>query len=99
MAVAIVMDWPGVTPELYEEARARVGWERDVPAGAIFHAVRFTDDGMLVGDVWESQADFDRFGAERLMPVVQELGIETEPHVRIEQLYTTFNAQATAVTA
>jgi hypothetical protein len=34
-------------------------------------------------DVWESQEAFDRFG-EKLMPILQELGIDIQP-----QLYPT----------
>jgi hypothetical protein len=99
MAIAMQMEWAGVTPEQYEEARRRVAWETDVPAGAIFHAARFTDAGLTVGDVWESEADFQRFVDERLMPVIREIGIEGEPQVRFAELYTTFNAQATATAA
>lgn len=99
MAVAMMMEWPGVTPEQYEEARRRVAWETDVPPGAIFHAARFTDTGLTVGDVWESEEDFNRFAEQRLMPVVREIGIEGEPSVRFAELYATFNAQAPHVTA
>jgi hypothetical protein len=99
MAVAMLMEWAGVTPEQYEEARRRVAWETDVPAGAIFHAARFTDAGITVGDVWESEADFNRFAEERLMPAVREIGIEGDPNVRFAELHTYFNAQAQRVPA
>ena len=37
MAVVMRMEWPEVTAEQYDEACEVVGWERDVPHGAIFH--------------------------------------------------------------
>jgi hypothetical protein len=99
MAVAMMLEWDGVTPEQYEEARSRVGWERDVPEGAIFHAARFAGGKLHVGDVWETHEDFERFAAERLMPVVREMGIESEPQIRIAELYAIFNPAAAHVSA
>lgn len=96
MAVAMRLSWAGITPEQYEEARERVGWERDVPEGAVFHGVLFDDEGAQVGDVWESEEHFQKFAEQRLMPVIKEMGIETEPQIRIQQLYTTFNAELAA---
>lgn len=96
MAVAMRLSWAGITPEQYEEARERVGWERDVPEGAIFHAVYFDDEGAKVGDVWESEELFQRFATERLMPVIAEMGITEEPQIQFQQLYGIFNAQLAA---
>jgi hypothetical protein len=91
MAVAMVMDWAGITPEQYDEARKRVDWEGNPPTGAKFHVARFTDDGLHVLDVWETPEHFQRFGEERLMPVVKEMGIEGEPNVHFEPVHTVFN--------
>ena len=96
MAIAMRLSWAGITPEQYEEARERVGWERDVPEGAIFHAVLFTDEGAQVGDVWESEELFRRFAEQRLMPVIAEMGIESQPQIQIERLHGIFNAQLAA---
>ena len=52
MAVAVMVEWPGVTPEQYDEARKLVGWELEPPDGGIFHAARFADLKLYVGDVW-----------------------------------------------
>jgi hypothetical protein len=83
VAVMMLMRWEGVTPEQYDEALERVGWERDFPTGGIFHVAAFADDGLRVTDVWESAEDFQRFADDRLMPVIQELGIENAPEVTI----------------
>ena len=57
----MLMRWAGVTPEQYDEARERVGWEWNPAPGGIFHVAAFADDGMHVTDVWESAEDFQRF--------------------------------------
>ncbi len=95
MAVVMVMHWPEATREQYDEARRRVGWEADQPEGGLVHLAWVEDDGLHVVDVWESQAAFERFANERLMPVVKgELGIPGEPSVRYAELHARFIPQA-----
>ncbi len=97
MAVVMVMHWPEITVEQYEEARRRVDWEGDQPEGGLCHVARF-EDGLHVVDVWESEADFERFGMERLMPVVKgELGVQSEPNVRFVPLHALFIPEAARV--
>ena len=78
MATVMEMTWPSINRDDYERAREAVNWEGDVPQGAMFHVAWF-EDGLRVLDLWESQEDFERFGNERLMPKLQELGIGSEP--------------------
>ena len=91
MATAMLMYWPGVTTENYEAARAEVGWEREVPDGAICHVAGFDEGGLRVLDIWESAEQFQRFAEERLMPVTSKLGIEGEPEIRFYEVHATFN--------
>jgi hypothetical protein len=87
MSTVMVMHWPEVTPEQYEEARQKVSWERERPDGGMAHVAWF-EDGLRVVDVWESPEHFERFGEERLMPVVKgEIGIEGEPTVSFVRLH------------
>ncbi len=100
MAVVMYMEWDGVTPDQYDEARSTVDWEGDVPQGAMLHVPWFVDDGLRVTDVWESGEDFQRFVESRLMPAVQEIGIEGEPRVDIRPLHSRVfapNVEAAAV--
>ena len=90
MAVMMLMRWASVTPEQYDEARERAGWERNPPTGGIFHVAAFADDALHVTDVWESAEDFQRFADDRLMPVVKELGIAGEPDVTILPAHSVF---------
>jgi hypothetical protein len=98
MAVVMIMHWAEVSVEQYEEARRRVGWETEQPEGGLCHVARFEADGLHVVDVWESEADFERFVNERLMPVVKgEIGIEGEPSVRFVPLHALYVPEAARV--
>lgn len=88
MATVMLMHWPEVSIEQYEQARKEINWEGNVPQGAKFHVAWMGNDGFHVLDLWESQADFDRFTQERLMPGIQKLGIQGQPRVEF------FKAQA-----
>jgi hypothetical protein len=90
VAIAMYMRWSGVTPEQYEAAREVVDWEGQRPDGAQFHAAAFDGDGIRVFDMWDSAEDFQRFVDERLMPGVQEVGMEGEPDVEILEIHRTF---------
>jgi len=94
MAVVMRMDWPEVTAEQYLEARELVGWERDIPRGAIFHVSFFDAGGLKVVDVWEREEDFNEFVETRLRPGVERIGIEGEPNVTIEPALAVFNPAA-----
>jgi hypothetical protein len=59
----------------YERVSQAVGVDDNPPAGLIVHAAGEVDGKWQSVDVWESQADYDRFREERLMPaVIKTLG-------------------------
>ena len=58
-----------LTKEQYDILRAEVDWENKHPAGGVFHAASFDDDGNVhVADVWESADELNAFAATALMP-------------------------------
>jgi hypothetical protein len=59
--------------------------------GRLIHIASFTADGLRVTDVRESAADFNRFAENRLMPVVQEIGIAGQPDVTISEIQAVWN--------
>jgi hypothetical protein len=83
MAVVMLMEWDGVTPDQYEQARKLVNWEGNVPGGAMFHVAAFDGKALRVTDVWSSGEDFQKFVDTRLMPGVQQLGIQGQPKVEV----------------
>ena len=94
--VVMSMRWSGVTPEQYEEARRIVNWEGDVADGGVLHVAGFDSDGLRVTDVWESEDHFNRFVEERLMPGIQQVGIEGQPEVEFFPLHNIFNPKVPA---
>ena len=87
--IVMLMQWTGVTKELYEKAREQVNWEGEVPKGAVLHIATFDDKGARVTDVWKSERDFNDFVQNRLMAVTKEL-IDVEPDVEVYPLHNLF---------
>ena len=76
MAIGIYFKLQGVTAETYDEATRRLEQAgAGAPAGRTYHFAWAGQDGFEVFDVWESQAEFDKFG-ETLMPIMSDLGVD-----------------------
>jgi len=75
MAVAIMMDMPGVTADDYDRVSSHMDFQ-GAPDGAIAHVCMKTADGLRVFDVWESREDHDRFVQEHLRPALAAEGFE-----------------------
>ncbi|HKP76176.1 MAG TPA: hypothetical protein VJT67_11580 [Longimicrobiaceae bacterium] len=90
MATVMLMHWPEVSTEQYEQARREVDWEGQVPQGAKFHVAWFGGDGLHVLDLWDSAEDFQRFAEQRLTPGVQKVGIQGQPHVELAEAHAVF---------
>lgn len=93
MSVVLEVTWPGVTPEMYEQARERVDWENVPARGGVFHVVWFDGGAMHIVDVWESEDAWQSFASDRLMPVVEELGIEGGPQATFHPAHRYFNSE------
>jgi hypothetical protein len=70
MTYAFIRDVP-ITEAQYSEVRAEIGDE--APKGLVAHLVLRQDDGLRYIDVWDSQADWDRFREERVDPAVRKM--------------------------
>ena len=74
MAVAVMVDNPEGSQEIYEKVREQLGLG-DVPAGGIFHAAGPSPNGgWRVIELWESEEDARRFRQERLQPAFEAAG-------------------------
>ena len=88
MAIGVLFEFLGVTQAQYDESAKRLtkgGTLRslsDWPAkGLLSHVAGPTPNGWRVMDVWESEADFRKFG-EILVPILKEIGIpDTAPQI------------------
>jgi hypothetical protein len=78
MAVAMLIDNPNGSQEIYEQLRERIGLEK--PAGGIFHvAGPGPNGGWRVIEIWESEEDAKRFLVERLRPAAEAIGTAPPP--------------------
>ena len=78
MAVAMLIDNPNGSQEIYEQLRERIGLEK--PAGGIFHvAGPSPNGGWRVIEIWESEEDAKRFLVERLRPATEAIGAAPPP--------------------
>jgi hypothetical protein len=70
-----------ISKSQYESLRKEIHWEKEHPAGAVFHAAGFDDGGHLhVADVWESPEAMNAFVEKTLGPAMKKLGI-SQPEV------------------
>jgi hypothetical protein len=91
MAVALMVENPWGSQELYERIRAHLGLEK--PAGGIFHiAGPSPKGGWRVIEVWESEEEATRFFQERFIPALRALGLDGPPPAR--ELWPVHNAMS-----
>lgn len=84
MADALILEFDGVGREEYERVNGRLGidmqsGEGDWPEGLLAHSAATKQGGLLVYEIWASQADQERFMETRLGKALQDGGIEGAP--------------------
>jgi hypothetical protein len=76
MSVGIYFEDSQFTIAQYEEALTRLEQAgAGAPKGRYYHVALESDGQINVFDIWESQEDFDAFGAT-LIPILEELGAD-----------------------
>jgi hypothetical protein len=76
MALGIYFEHVGFTPDKYEEALKRLeAAGAGKPKGRTYHVALESEGSVHIFDIWESQAEFDAFGAT-LVPILTEMGVE-----------------------
>ena len=80
----------GVTPEQYEQIRAKLGVGEAPPPGATLHIAATTDDGKIrIVEVWDSKEQAEAFGEKvRAARTQAGLGSDTPPPVEYLALHT-----------
>lgn len=87
MAIMLLYRWEGVTPEQYDAVRAGVGWLDHPHPGGRIHIAAFSDNALHITDVWDSVEAFQAFANDRLLPVIQPLGLPGEPVIQFLPLH------------
>ena len=69
MAVAVVIDNPDLTREVYDSVNTNMDLTGP-PEGMIIHTAGVVDGVFRIFDVWESLEDYDRFAEQKLLPAI-----------------------------
>ncbi len=77
MTYVVYTKSPGVTPDLYDQTVLELGVAPI--SGQQAHYWNFVDGALCTIDIWDSQADADRFAAERLFPAFERVGHRPSP--------------------
>ncbi|HKT00604.1 MAG TPA: hypothetical protein VJT31_13800 [Rugosimonospora sp.] len=80
MTIAAVWDFPGQTPEQYEEVFRLGGAAIHHQPHRLSHVCYRTPNGIRVVDVWRDEESFAAFGAV-LGPAVTAAGLDAPPEV------------------
>jgi hypothetical protein len=81
MAVLVILELPGTTTEQYEKVNEVLGvqGEEDAPDGLISHTAGVTDEGLLIVDLWESEAAAAAFFARGIDATMAAAGAPAPP--------------------
>jgi hypothetical protein len=78
MAVGIRIKFAGLSQDEFDKINDAIDPRSDAPEGLLFHASGPIDEGWGVIDFWESRGAFDTFQEARIVPAVQEAGVELQ---------------------
>lgn len=90
MAVLAVLDIPGLRAEQYDVVLARMGVEQRPAPGIFIHLAAPAGGGFRIIELWDDQAELERFLEERLFPAAAELGLTGRPTITVEPLHKVF---------
>ncbi len=86
MPIAMLVDNPQGSQEIYDKVREQLGLE--APAGGVLHvAGPSPNGGWRVVEVWESEEDARRFHKERLGPALAAAGLSGRPEPQFWPVY------------
>jgi hypothetical protein len=89
MTVAMMVDNPDGSQEIYDRVREVIGLER--PAGGIFHvAGPGPDGGWRVLEIWESEEEAKRFFTEQVRPAIEAIGAAPPPPPQVWRVHNYF---------
>ena len=92
MAIAVIMEFPGATADQYDQVIAKLGLTPGGPTmpDQLSHWVSVDSEGTRVTDVWESREACEKFAADRMVPVVTEVGVPGPPTTVFYDVYNYF---------
>lgn len=104
MAFVVIQEFPiegdDRTTQNYDRVQEALGTQANPPAAGLVHTAGFDEQAGVfrIFDVWESEAAWNTFFNERLMPVVKPLMEQggRQPNTRTYQLHDFMSVQSTS---
>ncbi len=92
MAVGVLVDYPDVTLEQYDEVVEIMGLlpGGPPPSGVLFHCVTKTDTGIRIIDVWDSRQALVEFQEETIVPLFRKIGVMHPPQTTFFEVHNYF---------
>ena len=94
MAIVIIQDWPEEETERstanYDAISQRLRDSGAIPPeGCHLHCAGWTGHGFRIMEIWDEREQFDRFVAEKVMPLVMEMpsGNQQQPEITAYELH------------
>jgi hypothetical protein len=84
MAIGQILQFSGASIDKYDAVKKELGWdggEKGKPEGILAHAAGSTGDGFCVIEWWSSEAEWDKFFAERLQSAFEKVSGLPQPEV------------------
>ena len=83
MSILMLIEEPGVSTDTYDRVNVLAGVQSDgdAPDGLISHTCAVGADGVVIADVWASEAALQRFFEERLGAALAQAGVEATPRI------------------
>jgi hypothetical protein len=84
MADGLILEFEGFGKETYDRVNEILGIDMDAgegdwPPGLVYHAAAARPGGFVIFEIWDSQADQERFMAERLGKALEQGGVDGPP--------------------
>jgi hypothetical protein len=97
MAVIAHVVLRNVNRDEYDRVRAEAQWLERAPDGGLAHLTWWDGNDCHSVDVWESEAAFAAFGAQRLAPAMERAGVTTQPEVTFQPAHEVYLPKALTV--
>jgi hypothetical protein len=92
MAVAMFMNWRGISPGQYDVLMQRLDLDGNPAAGAVLHLAALTDEGLEVCEVWRTEQALQGFLENRLLPAAHALALAGKPEMKVIPLHNMYAA-------
>ena len=90
MAVSVVIRYPDLPAETYDQVIASLDLDANPPAGAILHVAGAGEHGFLIAEVWQTEQTFRAYLDYRLRPALRLHGVHRDPLVEVSPLHNVY---------